>query len=190
MRIRHRDDGLMRLAGVPGGVGWMIFATLLGLLFTAAFGWFALAQYRSGGIGFGVVMCSLGVLLGQLFMWTGIVTLAVARESLELDTRAGGGRYRSRSPIVDVPKPFEFDLSNVHAVSIERYTERSPGGRRGGGMSEMDVCRARLLISKPRRAVTMDQTSNHRDQRVISLATQVAEFLGVPMEETDRRRDR
>jgi hypothetical protein len=193
MKIRSRTETHLILAGIPGSAGWLVFALFLGLLFTAAFGRLARREYRKRGLSYPVVMCGLGVALGQLFFWTGAVTLAVGRESLELNKSAlPGARYRSRSPIVTVPKSFDFDLADVHAVSIERLTERHPGGGgpRGGGGSEVDVCRARLLINKPRRAVTLDETSNFRDKRVIAVGQAVAEFLGVPIEETDRRTDR
>jgi hypothetical protein len=181
----------MVLAGIPGSAGWMVFAMLLGLLFTGAFGALTWHNFKKKGFGRDVVSCGVGAALGQLFFWTGLVTLAVGRESLELDkTKTSGGRYRSRSPIVTVQKPFDFDLPNVHSVSIERLTERHRGGRRGGGSSEVDVIRARLLVSKPRRAVTLDESSNSQDERVIAVGRAVAEFLGVPIEETDRRADR
>ncbi len=189
MKIRSRTETQLFLAGIPGGAGWMVFATLLGLLFTVACGALTVHEYRQDGLGYQVVMCGLGTLLGQVFFWMGALTLAVGRESLELDRSARpGGRYRSRSPIVTVPKPFDFDLAQVHAVSIERSSERHPGsGRRASAAREVDVCRARLLVSKPRRAVTLDETSNQRDERVVALGRAVAEFLGAPLEQVDRR---
>lgn len=182
----------MVLAGIPGSVGWMTFTLLLGLLFTGAFGALTWHNFQKSGFGLAVVSCGVGAALGQLFFWTGLVTLAVGRESLELNKSAPpgtrGGRYRSRSPIVTVQKSFDFDLADVHAVSIERLTEQHRGGDDNvGGVSEVDVCRARLLITKPRRAVTLDETSNQRDERVINVGRAVAEFLGAPIEETDRR---
>jgi hypothetical protein len=193
MKIRTQEGATrLVLAGIPGSAGWMVFAMLLGLLFTGAFGALTWHNFQKGGFGRDVVACGIGTALGQLFFWTGLVTLAVGRESLELDKGPNPvGRYRSRSPIVTVQKPFDFDLAQVHAVSVERLTERHRGGgRRGGGASEVDVIRARLLISKPRRAVTLDESSNGRDERVITVGRTVAEFLGVPIEETDRRTDR
>jgi hypothetical protein len=194
MKIHSRTETHLLLAGIPGSAGWLVFALLLGLLFTAVFGSLVRHEYRKRGLSYPVVMCGLGVALGQLFFWTGAVTLAVGRESLELNKSTlpgtGGGRYRSRSPIVTVTMSFDFDLADVHAVSIERFTEpHRGGGSHGGGGSEVDVCRARLLINKPRRAVTLDETSNYRDKRVIAVGQAVAEFLGVPIKESDRRTD-
>lgn len=184
----------MTLSGVPGGVGWMSFAVFLGLSLTLAFGWVARHEYHTSGVGFAVVMCSIGVLMGQLFMWTGVVTLALSRESLELERRPNGGgmgRYRSRSPIVLTTRSFDFDFARVHAVSIEQFTERHPGSRgRGGGTSSSDVCRARLLVKGPRRAVTLDETSNHRDERIVRLAEHVAAFMVVQIQHSDARVDR
>lgn len=193
MKIRSRTPTRLVLAGIPGGAGWMVFSLVLGLLLTTGFTAFAARDYRADGFGSEVVMGGLGALLGQFFFWLGVVTLAVGREALELDkaTPVGrrGGRYVSRSPIVQVPRPFEFDLADVQAVSLERLTERHPGGGRGG-RSEVEICRARLLLERPRRAVTLDETSNHRDARVHAVGRAVAEFLGVPLEEVDRRRER
>lgn len=194
VKIRARTGTRLVLAGIPGGAGWMVFSLVLGLLLTAGFTAFAARDYRADGFGSEVVMGGLGALFGQFFFWLGAVTLAVGREALELDKAppAGrrGGRYVSRSPIVQVPRPFEFDLGDIHAVSLERLTERHPGGGRRGGRSEVEVCRARLLVGRPRRAVTLDETSNHRDARVHAVGRAVAEFLGVPVEEVDRRRER
>jgi hypothetical protein len=39
MKIRSNNGATrMMLAGIPGSTGWMVFAMLLGLLFTGAFG--------------------------------------------------------------------------------------------------------------------------------------------------------
>lgn len=194
MKIRARTDTRLVLADIPGGAGGMVFSLLLGLLFTVAFTALAWREHQTGGFGWEMVMDGLGALFGQFFFWLGAVTLALGREALELDKSppAGrrGGRYVSRSPIVQAPRPFEFELADVHAVSLERLTEHHPGGGRHGGRSEVDVCRARLLIERPRRAVTLDETSNHQDTRVLAVGRAVAEFLGVPLEEVDRRRER
>lgn len=194
MRIKTEDERVMRLSGVPGGVPWMVFATVFGVVLTSAFGYVAYLQSGPSGAWVPMVVCLIGAAFGQVFTWIGIATLAVARESLELDRAGGVGRYRSRSPIITVPKSFDFQLERVHSVSVERYTERTPVGGGGAGQrigsSEMDVCRARLLIDRPRRAITLDETSNHRDARVRGVAERVAVFLSVPIEERDTRSDR
>lgn len=79
------------------------------------------------------------------------------------------------------PRPFNFPLADVAAVSLERVLERHPGGGRHGGRSEVEVYRARLLLERPRRAITLDETSNGRDARVAAVAEAVAGFLGVPL---------
>ncbi|MDX9911639.1 MAG: hypothetical protein RBS39_07405 [Phycisphaerales bacterium] len=191
MRITHDTGDTLVLRGIPGGVGWLVFATFLGVLFSVVFSVVCVHLLRTSGFGFRVVMTALGVALGLLFLVFGVVSLAVGRESLSLDKVNGKGRYHSRSPIIDVPKPFEFSLESIKHVSIERYTERNPGGGgRGGGMSSHDACRARLLISKPRRAVVLDETSNGRDARVRTIADRVAVFLDLPVIESDRREDK
>lgn len=192
MKVTAQTVSRLRLEGIPVGAGWMAFSLVLGLIFTVAFGLLSWRHFRAEGFCYEGVMCGLGAALGQLFFWMGLVTLLVGRESLELDRQppsgVRGGRYRSRSPIVTVQKPFDFDLTEVHAVSLEHYTERTPGGgKRGGGT--MEVCRARLLIKKPCRAITLDETSNHQEARVMAVARCVADFLGAPVEESDRRKD-
>jgi hypothetical protein len=135
MKIRSADGtARMMLAGIPGSAGWMVFAMLLGLLFTEAFSALTWHNFKKHGLGRAVVSCAVGTGLGQLCFWTGILTPAVGRESLELNkSDKPGGRYRSRSPIVTVQKPFDFGLADVQAVSIERFTERHRGGGRRGG---------------------------------------------------------
>jgi hypothetical protein len=179
----------MMLAGVPGGLGWLIFAMLLGAIFMGAFGWMCVHHWQSGGFGLPVVMTGLGSGLGGLFFVFGALSMAFGRETLTLDLAAGEGRYWNRSPIIDLPKPFTFALEHVQRVSVEQSTERSGGGGMRAGMSEHDVCRARLLIAKPRRAVTLDETSNGRNRRVRKIAQEVAEFLDADLAEVDRRRD-
>ena len=70
-------------------------------------------------------------------------------------------------------------------VSYRAYSATAREGQAGAPGAA-----ARLLIRRPRRAVTLGETSNQREARVIGVARTVAEFLGVPVEESNRRRDR
>lgn len=189
MRITKQSNETLVLSGIPGGAGWMVFATVLGFVLATGFGTLAFREYAVDGWSFDLVMPGFGASLGLLFFVTGAATLTVGRESLTLDRTTQKGHYHARSPVVSLPRPFDFELSDIQTIVIERSTERTRGGRAGSGagLSETDVCRARLLITRPNRAVVLDETSNARDARVIALANRVARFLDLPVTEIDRR---
>jgi len=188
VKVSFQSKERLKLEGIPGGLSWLLFASALGLLITVVSGTLALQHFREEGIGVGVIMCGLGAALGQVFFWTGALTIAIGRESLELDKAASGrGKYRSRSPVVTRPKPFDFDLMDIQSVTLERFSERHRGGNGRGGSSQVEIYRCRLLVRNPRRAVTLDETSNQQDERVKALAKRVADFLGIPVEETNQQ---
>lgn len=182
MRVTHRSDDELVLSGVPGGRVWMVVLVVFGLAATAAAVYFLFAvSIEAGGWTAALLPLAFGVVLAQVFFWTGAVTLAVGRLALRLDRASGRGAYEVRSPIVEAGKPTEFELRHAHSVSLERTTEWRPG-RNGGGDSRATVWRARLRLNKPRSAIVLDETENNRLDRVEGVATEVAEFLGVPLE--------
>lgn len=182
MRIAEQTNDRMRLVGVPGGRGWMLVLSVFGAVATAAVTGFAVALYRENdGFALPHLMLAFGFVLAQVFLWTGLVTLIVGRISLELDRSTGMGEYRVRSPIVEAGKPCRFELTRVAAVALEAAREWRPG-HNGGAGRDVVVTRARLRITKPRRAITLDETENQRLKRVRTIAEVVAAFLDVPLE--------
>ena len=83
---------------------------------------------------------------------------------------------RQRSPIVDVGKPCQFRLEDIDSVTIERREESRPRNDEHGNFPAK-VCRARLRVRKPRRAIVLDETENGRERRVQKTAEAVAAWL-------------
>lgn len=156
----------------------MVACVGIGLLLTVAAGWFASVLYQQErGLAFGHFPLGLGILVGQAILWTGVVTLAIGRVVLVLDTGSGTGEYRVRSPIVDAGEPCAFKLEDIQDIFIETAREIQP---RGPDRIERQVTvhRLRLRLSNPRRAITLDETQNDRLVRLQKLADRVAGFLG------------
>ncbi|TWT36421.1 hypothetical protein KOR34_13260 [Posidoniimonas corsicana] len=177
MRVVENTTERLVLRGVPGSVVWMVFATLLGVGIMAATGWFGWATTREIGGYLQLVPLGLGFLMGAAFFLIGVVTLAVGRVRLVLDRVTGEGRYDAYSPVIEVGKPCTFRLDHIDSVTIERHEEARPRNDDHGGFPAK-VCRARLRVRKPRRAIVLDETENGQEQRVQSTAEAVAAWLG------------
>jgi hypothetical protein len=173
--IIEQSESRLVMAGVPGSRRWMIVATLIGVLLTVAVGWFGLEAYRREGVSFSLLSLGIGMLVAQFIFWTGAVTLAVGRLRLVLDRTAGTGEYQVRSPIIDAGKSCSFDLTDVHAVTIEAVREKRPH-------YDVVVFHARLMLNNPRRAIVLEESQNEQVERVEVVAEAVAGFLGTTAE--------
>jgi len=191
MREVEKTGDRLVFAGVPGQKRWMIALVVVGVLLTAVVLAAGAHELRQGNI-VNLFWIALGLLIAQGLLWTGAITLIFGRERLALDRTTGRGVYTVRSPIVEVgERPFEFDLSEVESVSIELALETIRGQTASGlrREGEAEVYRARLLVRKPRRAVTLIETGESRLKELTRAADAVASFLGVEVEdrrETDR----
>jgi len=164
---------------------WMIVLTGFGLLLASALVYFGYLFYKEyDGLGWPHLALSVGLLIAQAILWTGIITLAVGRQALILDTTLGTGEYRVRSPIVEAEKPCKFKLQNVDSIAIETTREWRPG-RLEHGEEEAVVHRLRLRLTQPRRAITLDETENHRMERLETLGKRIAGFLGKTLVQVD-----
>jgi hypothetical protein len=123
----------------------------------------------------------IGTLIGLALFGVGVVQL-FARERLVLDRSTGRGTYQSNSPIVTSEKPFKFKIENVNSVVISQETVGTYVAGIDPGMSESKVYKALLRVSRPRRAVIIDETQNGRNERVVKMAETIAEFLGKRVE--------
>jgi hypothetical protein len=178
MKLLSQTDLRLVLTGIPGRRVWMIVCCGLGLFLTVAVGYIANLLYEvRGGLTLPHLPLAIGLLIAQGLFWTGVVTLAVGRLTLVLDTTLGTGEYRVRSPIVEAGKPCRFQLEQIDSVVIETSRETRPG-RPGHADEDVTVHRLRLRLTQPRRAITLDETENNRLARLESLAGQVADFLG------------
>lgn len=184
MKIKRQTGNRLVLAGVPGGFGWMVFATLLGAAFIGILGTVAFRLYAANGLVWPHLAMALGMLIGGGIFAMGAVTLAVGRLRLELDLVTKKGSYHVRSPIVEAGKPCAFDLAHVHSVTLERFEESRPSGQ--PGTSTATVLRSRLRVTKPRRAIVLAETQNGQDERVERVAAEVAGFLDVEITRSER----
>jgi hypothetical protein len=176
MRIIENTTDRLVLKGTPGSVHWMVFATLLGLVLMVATGWFAWVSVRETGGHLQLIPLAIGFLIGGAFFLIGLLTLAVSRMRLVLDRRTGEGTYDVYSPVIDVGKPCSFRLEEIDSVAIERHEEARPHNDYQGSFPA-NVCRARLRIRQPRRAIVIDETENGQEHRVQAVAEDVAGWL-------------
>jgi hypothetical protein len=178
MRIHEQTDSLLVLTGIPGRRVWMIVLTGFGLFLTGSLTFFAHLFYKEhGGLMWPHLALGIGLLIAQVILWTGIITLVFGRLTLILDTTLGTGEYRVRSPIVDAGRPCKFKLEHIDSIAIETSRENRPG-RPNHVDAQAVVHRLRLRLTHPRRAITLDETENNRLARLEELATHVARFLG------------
>jgi len=188
MKIVERTSDRLVLSGIPGQARWMIAAAAIGGGLTVAVIPLLLDEISSGNT-VGILWTGFGLLIAQAIMWTGVVTLAVGRERLELDLTRGKGRYDVRSPIVEVSaKPFAFDIDASLSVQVRSRLERHRSVSASGlfqAEREAELYDARILIGTPRRAVTLTERGLGGVEHVLNLARQVADFLGIEVD--DRR---
>ncbi|MEM9559053.1 MAG: hypothetical protein AAF995_02005 [Planctomycetota bacterium] len=185
MRIVKQTGGRLVLAGVVGGLGWMLFTLALGAAVTLlSSGLLILEAQQSNWPAVGWLI--VGLLLGQIFFWLGLLQLLRGRERLVLDRALGRGEYTIMSPVITVEtRPFDFKLDDVDGVALEMRVERSrPGHADRTIESEAEVWRVRLRTREPRRAIVLDETHNGQLDRVRTVALAVAEFLGVDLVDT------
>ena len=178
MRIREQTDTRLVLTGIPGRRVWMLGLTGFGLVLTAVLLGFAYLLHKAhAGWVWPHLALGFGLLIAQGILWTGIITLAVGRLTLVLDTTLGTGEYRVRSPIVEAGTPCKFKLEHIDSIAIETSRESRPGTL-NHAEEEAVVHRLRLRLNHPRRAITLDETENNRLARLETLANHVAGFLG------------
>lgn len=176
MRIVENNSERLVLKGTPGSIRWMVFAVLLGLALMSATGWFIRALIDESGIGAPLLPLGIGFALGAAFFLIGAATLCVGHMRLVFDRTTGTGNYEVRSPIIDVGKPCSFRLEHIDSVTVERSAEARPRDVDHSGFPAK-VCRARLRLRKPRRALVLDETENGRAHRVQAVADAVAAWL-------------
>lgn len=162
----------------------MVFATLLGAAIMAASGWFAWVSLTETDGRLQLVPLGVGFLMGGAFFLLGLLTLAVGRMRLVLDRVTGKGDYDVYSPVIEVGSPCSFRLDEIDSVVVERQQQSRPN-HDGHATFPAKVCRARLHIRKPRRAIVLDETENGQDRRVQAVAEAVAGWLGLEVANGD-----
>jgi hypothetical protein len=184
MKIESAYRYLMVLTGPPGGYGTVALLLVVGTAMAGggtAFVWYnwtvgapAIGPFVAGGA---VALFGYGALIG------GFGTL-LTRDRLVLDLSHQTGRWTRRLFGRDMAKPIDFELRFAKRVAIEPYTESTGSGRASGpGTGSVRKVRARLLVTKPRRAIVLDDGELGSLKRVRGVATAVAEFLEIEVDD-------
>lgn len=181
MKIQYQSESKLIIGGVAGTLRWMIALIMIGVGIAMACGAFAWMTWKAEGPGMYLLPLGIGGLIGLAMFGVGVVQL-FARERLVLDRATGRGTYESSSPIVTTGKPFKFKLADVDSVVMTTETIDTNVTAGSPGIGETKVCKAVLRVTKPRRAVTLDETQNGRTERVTAMAGRVAGFLGKTVE--------
>lgn len=176
MRVIENTADRLILKGTPGSIRWMIFASLLGASVMCASAWFGSVVVQETGNYLALIPLGIGFAMGLGFFAIGVLTLTVGRMRLEFNRVSGEGTYDVFSPVVDVGTPCQFRLEHIDGIALERQVEVRRGGESTGNF-QAKVCRARLRLRKPRRAITLDETENGHDLRVQSIVEVVAVWL-------------
>jgi len=198
LRIVERTPQRLRLRGIPGGAIWMTFALCLGLAVMAMTSTFAWASITVSKSYWPLLPLALGFILGMVFTSIGFLTLAFGRVSLTLDRVTGLGHYQVRSPVIEVGKPCQFELSQILSVTLQRSIGESAVEDTEHAGSDLpqtnsvrptrkpaQFCKAILRITPRRRKIMLDETQNSREQRVANVAQTVADWLQMPLEEVN-----
>lgn len=169
-----RDTGrVLLLRGVPIGLGWALYATLLGPVLCAAAVTAAIFIWDEaivGAVAFGGVGGSIAIIV----FLTGLDGM-LTREKLEIDRNLSKATYRRWKLYTSKgAKEWSFAFDRVARVDVRKRTESG-----GGGKGFNNICSADLRIDKPRRSITLDETSSNGEQRVERIAEAVAEVFGV-----------
>jgi len=187
MKITRREGMLMELEGVPEGRGLVLAWIVAGGL-CVAFGMFTFYTFMKSGWT-SAIMPGIGTLFG-LFLFCFVFAMSLRRERLTLDRVSRVATHATWSVLLGGRKEVEYPFEKIAATSIERSMQSSGGGKRGGMPTK--VTRVRLLITKPRRAIQLDETQGGGKktvEEVEALAREVAEFLGVEVKGMGRHEE-
>ena len=178
MRVTQNTTDRLVLKGTPGGMHWMFALIAFGVGMMALTAWFAYTIAIETENYFPVLPLAVGFLFGLVFAWIGATTLIYGRLKLTLDRLHEHGEYEVNSPIIEAGKPCRFHLDAIHSLVIESAHEAR---HKTDDTANFDakVSRLRLRLTKPRRAITLDETENGQEARLEKLGAEVAEWLGV-----------
>lgn len=187
MKVTLKTGDRMELRGIPQGRG-LVFGFLICTGIAIVAGIFAYMGWVRGKSFWAGVGPAVGVVM-MLFMMLALVLLSFQRERLVLDKVTKTVEHETWSLLIGTRKSKVYPFDKIAGVAVQRSLE-SPGGGRG---FPIEVTKARLLISRPRRAIDLDEVQRGSVVPVEALALEVAEFLDKPLkalgshEEPERR---
>jgi hypothetical protein len=188
MKITLVSPSRLELTGTPQGRGLAFgMAVCLGIAVVA--GLFVYHQWSTGSP-WGAVMPGVGGVF-MLGIFAVLVLHSFRRERLVLDRSERRVEYSTWSLLWGSRKTKAYAYEKIHAVSVQK-TLQAPGGGKGFPTT---VYKARLLFTRPRRAIDLDEIQGGKPDEAVALAREVAGFLGVEVkvmdftgEEDDARR--
>lgn len=172
----------MELRGVPHGLHWMIFSTLLGAALSA-FCIFLMSRIAEDGSVGALIPMGFGALFGIFFLFFGIDGM-MRRESLVIDLDLGSAIYRKWSFLFGEKERTEFQIPDVAEVFLEHRKEQRDTTEHQ--MIVAKIWEAKLRIRRPRKSILLEETQNGREQRVRTVAEQVSAYLNVPLTESGK----
>ena len=178
MKITLVSPSRMELTGTPQGRGLPFgMAVCLGIAVVA--GLFVYHQWSTGSR-WGAVMPGLaGVFVLGIF--SVLVLHSFRRERLVLDRTERRVEYSMWSLLWGSRKSRAYAYEKIYAVSVQKSLQ-APGGGKGFPTT---VHTARLLFTRPRRAIDLDEIQGGKPDEAVALAREVAGFLGVELKAMD-----
>lgn len=168
MKTVHSTSDHLILRGLPGGASAIVvplgLAVVGGLALAFGFATGAVVPLVAGGI---MLLAAAGA---AVVAWT-------ARESLRLNLASRTGRFTRTSLIPSERANFEFAFDAAHSVCVEREEVRGPSR----GHRTSTHWRARLRLTRPRRAIVLAESQGGKEQAVRPIAEQVARALNIPL---------
>ncbi len=183
MKIISNSGTRMELRGIPQG-RTLIFGMVITLAIAAGAAAFAYIEWVRAKSPWGAAMPAVAVLF-MLAMFLVLFLASFKRERLVLDKVTKTAEYQTWSLLIGTRKTNTYPFDRIHSVTVER-TMQSSGGRRG---FPTPVTKARLLITRPRRAIDMDVAQSSGHKTVEALAKEVADFLGKSLTNTGKHDD-
>jgi hypothetical protein len=186
MKVTRHDETILELEGVPQGRG-LWFAAFVSAGLSIGAGMFTLYIYMTSNSWTSAIMPGIGTAFG-LFLFCFVFAMSLRRERLTIDKVTRTATHATWSLLAGSRREVGYPFDKIQAASVERSMQSS-GGRKGFSAK---VTRARLLITKPRRAILMDESQGGGKKTIEeleALARLVAEFVGVEVREMGKHEE-
>ncbi len=166
----------MELRGIPQSRS-LLFGVLVCTAIAIVAGLFAYFQWTRSKSIWPAIPPAIGVVM-MVGMLSVLTLHSFKRERLVLDKVTKTAEHQTWSMLFGSRRSMTYPFDRIHSIAIQRSLESSGGGK---GFP-IRVTKARILISKPRRAIELDEVQSGSEGPVESLAKKVSEFLARPLE--------
>lgn len=173
MRVLQNDGSRLVLEGNPHARG-MSLAFVVCVVMVTGTGWFTARGWTRSASVWDVIGPAAGLVF-SVFLSVAVIGFSLRRERLTIDKVAKSATHRTWSVVFGRARERAYPMDRVHGVAVQR-TMQSSGGGKG---FPTQVTTARLLLTKPRKGIDLDEVQGGNPAPVIALASEVAAFLGV-----------